>query len=788
MNLSDFLEGHGFGLFKGVPLDGEYQRGDRRGSLNAWFKGRLTPSGVTVAAFGDWKTKEHHTFCSEVPTEPGARAELQLELDLMAAQEKRDREEFYERTALLAEEKWELAIDRGRTAYLDRKKLAHLHGARICPEYDGTLMVPARDIDGKLWTIQRILPQKLESGIDKFFMKGGKKQGCFFLFGQPTAQAKVIYVCEGYATAASVFEAMGSDSTVVAGFDTGNLEAVGHSLRARHGAVELVFCADNDCWGAEGDHNPGRDAALAASGACQGSIRLPRFRSGDGKPTDWNDLACQEGLEEVRKQIQAGPPKEIPAASPESNPTPKKKKFSEKLVAEWMMERLGPTVARQDRALFRYTGTHWVELDSTGIDQLKNLLNSLCADSLGSRDVDSFFRTFLRYVPHVPEGTNLYQPRRDCANFRNGTLHLSFRPKAPEELALTPGTGTHVFSLEFKPHAPADFCTTVLPLDYQPWRELPENEPFQQMLRNVWPDEHQGDKIKLYEELLGACLVPLFPMVFFFVGVPRSGKSTLLMLMSKLVGEDNTSHSDPTLWGRSFGMEALVGKLVNLDTDISTTRALPDDMLKKVIDGVFSINRKYKSEVHVKLPAVHAFGSNDMPRNAEGGSGAYDRRAVVIRTETPQVGQGGGGGFSTWVWGQGPSGVLRAALRGLERLLSQGGNYTRTETSREELEEWAKENDHLQQFIDAIAMGEIKRGDARWEVHPDACISTQELYTGFVEYVKDNDAASYRAGRFMTSMGLAKKLRRDNRFGSKRTNCRRYATGVGVRGAGGAGY
>lgn len=786
MNLSEYLISKGYGAACLFPLDGQYHRFDHAGALSGWFKARKlhgvgTDKGFGVlAAFGDFKTGEAYEFkdMSSLGTAPETAEWIEAELARMKSDELADRRKLQEEVALDCERAWGAAITRGTTPYLERKGLKSLYGARICPDQPDTLMVPGRDINGKLWTIQRILPEKLSSGMDKLMKKGGRKQGCFHLMGEISPKG-TIYVAEGFATAAAIYESLApSTDAVASAFDVGNLAAVGAELRGRFPDLRIVFCADDDRYhGDDPRLNRGVRGAEAAAASVGGEVRVPRFVSYATKPTDFQDLMAFEGLAVVREQI-------LTPLVTTGKPPEKKKRFSEKLVADWMLEWTGGKLVRQDKNLFRFDGAKWTELDSQGIDLLKNKINTLCGEALTSKDVGSCYNTFFRYVPAVPDGVNLFEPARDRINFRNGTLHVRFRPKTPEEVREKPGMGTHHFDLSFRPHNREDYCTTVIPHDYAPHAELAANSEYEAMLRNIWPDADYRGKVDFYEELLGTCLAPLFPKITFLVGQPGTGKSTLILLAAKLVGKDNASGCDLTLWGDSFGLEPMVNKLVNFDTDISTTRRIPDDLVKKIIDGRCSIRRKNKTNVEARLPAIHVFGANQMPTSLEGMSGAYNRRFVILKTDVVQPGQGGGGEFADWVWAQGPQGVLKAALRGLERLLARGGVYSPPDSSKEELRAWAKDNDHLQQFIEAIEHGEIRDGDKSepWVVEPGARVPSQAFYTRFVKYVESVDAACYRAGRYPSLIFVGRKLRRDPRFTVERDKDKRYVSGCGVRG------
>ncbi len=101
----------------------------------------------------------------------------------------------------------------------------------------GALVIPARDADGKLWTLEFILTDG-----QKRYLPNGRKAGCFALIGG--AVSSVLLVGEGYATCATLAAATGYPAAVA--FDAGNLHAVATALRGRYPDARVVVCADDD--------------------------------------------------------------------------------------------------------------------------------------------------------------------------------------------------------------------------------------------------------------------------------------------------------------------------------------------------------------------------------------------------------------------------------------------------------------------------------------------------------------------------------------------------------------
>ena len=203
-----------------------------------------------------------------------------------------------ERAAHAATLAWSKCSPEGESEYLKRKKIA-AHDVRFSPQ--GNLVIPMRDNRGNIHGLQVIYSVK-KNGRDKDFWPAGlAKKGNYHLIGG--APASVLFLAEGYATGASIFEAI--KQPVAIAFDAGNLLPVAQALAKRYPRAKIVICADDD-YRTEG--NPGVKHAEAAALAVNGSVVVPVFadeRPVDRKgPTDFNDLHALEGLDVVTAQLE----------------------------------------------------------------------------------------------------------------------------------------------------------------------------------------------------------------------------------------------------------------------------------------------------------------------------------------------------------------------------------------------------------------------------------------------------------------------------------------------------
>lgn len=254
---------------------------------------------VMVGTFGVWRGNSSNAQKVELKI-TSLSMEQKAALKARIAEDQRQAERVRKRNAARAAERaqnvWNKCARDGESPYLKRKGV-QAHGVRFTPS--NAVVVPMLDTAGRIHGLQFIHAAK-RNGRDKDYWPAGlSKQGHFHQIGPvPTA---VLLVAEGYATAASLFEATGWPVAVA--FDAGNLIHVTQALAKRYQGVHILVCADDDFL-TEG--NPGVQAASAAALAVSGAWLAPVFAAdrGQQKITDFNDLHAIEGLHQVRAQVE----------------------------------------------------------------------------------------------------------------------------------------------------------------------------------------------------------------------------------------------------------------------------------------------------------------------------------------------------------------------------------------------------------------------------------------------------------------------------------------------------
>ncbi|MBQ9526707.1 MAG: toprim domain-containing protein [Fretibacterium sp.] len=209
----------------------------------------------------------------------------------------KERQKEMERARAIAEarKKWEAATEpRPGHPYLKKKGLAGTYGEK---QLGRDLLIPVMNARGEVVNVQTIAPDG-----KKLFVKDAPVAGCFFVLGSASPSQGVrsapVFLCEGFATGATVHEATGRPVAVC--WDCGNLPRAAEHLRRLYPG-QLVLAADND-------HltpgNPGMAAAFELAEAFGISFTAPHFEKSE-KGTDWNDYAAIHGIERTAEDIYA---------------------------------------------------------------------------------------------------------------------------------------------------------------------------------------------------------------------------------------------------------------------------------------------------------------------------------------------------------------------------------------------------------------------------------------------------------------------------------------------------
>lgn len=243
LQLRDAIEQSGITPPKDISLDGKMHRfnsgtkGKGGHDKSGWYI--AYSDGVPAGRFGCWRAGLESTWRADVGRKLTPSEEMANVRRMSEAKAARDIElaKSREVASTTVEKIWsEATAAHPDHPYLSRKGIG-VNGARVTG--DGRLVVPLYNPNGSLSSLQYI---DREGG--KLYHAGGQTGGCSWLVGTMD-EPGVLYVAEGFATAATIHQVMGRPCLVA--YSASNLVPVTGAARDKYGPTqEIVIVADND--------------------------------------------------------------------------------------------------------------------------------------------------------------------------------------------------------------------------------------------------------------------------------------------------------------------------------------------------------------------------------------------------------------------------------------------------------------------------------------------------------------------------------------------------------------
>jgi putative DNA primase/helicase len=243
---------------------------------------------IGIGVFGSWKgNPEKKYWCSKRRETMSWDEQHRLDEKIKASRTARDLEriKMHGEASLRAVAMWEQSDQAPKQhPYLEAKGIKP-HGVH---SKWGKLLVPVMD-DNQITSLQFI-----GNNGDKKFLRGGRTKGCYLRIGN--RDTDTVYVAEGFATAATLYEITGNSCFVA--FNASNLFAVASAVCDLHPVAKIIIAGDDD---RATKGNPGRTKASSAAGMLHCGVAFPEFDdNASPEDTDFNDMARLRSLEAVK--------------------------------------------------------------------------------------------------------------------------------------------------------------------------------------------------------------------------------------------------------------------------------------------------------------------------------------------------------------------------------------------------------------------------------------------------------------------------------------------------------
>lgn len=291
-----------------------YSRDGKHNEPDEWYVAHenLYTDSVTgnsqhhlIVNYGSWSDSSKYTYYSwkkdycysreYINQLNEARKEKQQEVD---AKLQTERDQEAKKAAQVWEEAKKTKTDKSYTSYIEKKGVAPL-GIRygLNPSNHPSIIIPFKNTDGEIRAIEYV---SLGADGKKYTRCFGSKKGCLHVVDDKEIKnGDSIIVAEGWATAVSIYMAVGGKVCAVGG--SVNIDNAIGSLRKKYPDSQITIAADLE---------KGEAPALDAAKKYATKIVLPMFPKENSfdteknKPyTDFNDLHKVCGLDAVRLQL-----------------------------------------------------------------------------------------------------------------------------------------------------------------------------------------------------------------------------------------------------------------------------------------------------------------------------------------------------------------------------------------------------------------------------------------------------------------------------------------------------
>jgi P4 family phage/plasmid primase-like protien len=292
-------------------------------------------------------------------------------------------------------------------------------------------------------------------------------------------------------------------------------------------------------------------------------------------------------------------------------------------------------------------------------------------------------------------------------------------------------------TMEIEPHSPDYLSLVRIPVNYSFEAQCPQIEEF---LQEILLEED----IPLVQEMCGYCLFPeyRFHKAFMLQGSGRNGKSTLLNLLQRFLGNKNCSNVDlSALCNERFTSSQLFGKLANIFSDLPAEAIKNTGIFKALVGGDrINAEKKFQNSFDFTNYAKLIFSCNYVPVTSDL-SPAFFARWIIVRFPHSFEGSKMNPNLLRKLTTEDElSGLLNLALYGLKRLLSCSG-FSYNKSPEEVAEEYQRLSNPVSAFI----------ADCIQEEPESRCIK-DELYNAFKSYCKQNGYPVYSERKFVDGL------------------------------------
>lgn len=332
---------------------------------------------------------------------------------------------------------------------------------------------------------------------------------------------------------------------------------------------------------------------------------------------------------------------------------------------------------------------------------------------------DTLHGHMIKLVPSIRDSQ-----RREVYKYIKASLDTPVKELSPPNLI---PFATRIYDIDddcFLDYSPEYVFLNRFPYDYKP------NAPECPTITNVIRSIANGDQevIDLLYEAMGNCfyLLNSFRGAMMLYGRSgNNGKSTLLNMITQLLGRSNASFLSLQDTAERFRLIEVYGKAANIGDDIPDTYLPDSSIFKKLVTGEnVMAEKKGQDPISFKSYAKMFFAMNGLPSVSDKSKAFFSRILLIPLTQDFSKSKDKDISLKDKHWSDEEMEFLtRLAIEGLKRL-RKNGDFTRPEIVQEAVEEYMRENDPIGEFLEEY-------GDV-------VDLPTKMVYLSFTQWCDEN--------------------------------------------------
>ncbi len=275
-----------------------------------------------------------------------------------------------------------------------------------------------------------------------------------------------------------------------------------------------------------------------------------------------------------------------------------------------------------------------------------------------------------------------------------------------------------------------------LPVNYNPDAKCPQIQKF---LDEVVDSEDQ----QVLLQYLGYCMIPTtrFEKALMLIGDGANGKSTLLKLVIAMLGQENISTLSLFDLSHRFRLAEIVGKLVNIYTDLPSKKLEDSSVFKAILSGdPITGERKYAHPFTFKPYTRLLFSTNKLPTTIDISPAFFRRWLIIEFPHTFDEKKRDTGLFTKLSKPEELEGLAQLAIQGL-RMLKEADEFSESTRMAQLRSDYERSNNPVAAFF-----------EERCIIDAEAEIKKADLFKLFIKYVNEWKLPSLGRNEFIEEL------------------------------------